>query len=102
MLGGFEMKIIEEGNGWSIQERCTGKYLGDGGCNSLLLLSKEDLYFDREICDGHSTKYFFAFQCPLCGLWTNIEPDRVPYNIKKQLLFDENGSYKQNIKRKIR
>ena len=56
------MKVIEKGKGWSIQEKCSGKEYGNGGCNSILLLSKEELYFDRALCDGNSTKYIFAFQ----------------------------------------
>ena len=96
------MKIIEEGKGWSIRERCTGKEYGDGGCDSLLLVSMDDLYFDRAVCDGNSTKYIFAFQCPVCKLWTSVDDGKIPYNIKKELLFDGKGSYKQNIKRKIR
>lgn len=102
MQGGLEMEVIEKGKGWSIQEKCSGKEYGDGGCESHLLLSKEDLYFDRAVCDGHSTKYIFAFQCPVCKLWTAIDDDKIPYNIKKGLLFDGKGNYKPNIKRKNR
>jgi len=96
------MNVVEVGKGFTILERCTGKGNGDGGCDSLLLVSKNDLYFDRSVCDGNSTKYIFAFQCPLCGLWTEIDDNKIPYNIKKELLFDDNGAYKPNIRKKTR
>ena len=95
------MKIIEK-NSWSIQHRCTGEGNGEGGCNSLLLLSKDDLFFNRAVCDGNSTRYILSFQCPICNLWTDVDDNKIPYNIKKELLFDEIGAYKTNIRRKIR
>lgn len=96
------MKVIEEGKDWSIQQRCTGNGNGDGGCNSLLLVSKDDLYFDRTVCDGNSTKYIFVFQCPMCNLWSDVDDDKIPYNIKKELLFDDKGMYKSNIRKRTR
>lgn len=29
------MKVLEKGQGWNIEQRCTGKGNGMGGCNSL-------------------------------------------------------------------
>lgn len=93
------MRVMEKNN-WSIEERCTGKGNGDGGCNSLLLIEKEDLYFCGEIYSACGTQYGFAFKCPVCNLWTDV--DNIPYNIKKELLFDKYGAYKPNIRKKVR
>ena len=37
------MKILEKGPGWSIEQFCTGKGNGNGGCNSKLLVEKGDI-----------------------------------------------------------
>lgn len=96
------MEVLEVGKGFTFRDRCSGKEYGDGGCNSLLLVSKDDLYFDKSVCDGNSTRYVFAFQRPVCSLWTEVDDAKIPYNIKKELLFDDNGAYKPNIRRKTR
>ena len=37
------MKILEKGPGWSIEQICTGRGNGGGGCTSRLAVEKEDI-----------------------------------------------------------
>ena len=75
------MKILEEGSGWSIEQRCTGRGKGDGGCNSLLLVEVDD------ICEHTSTDYlgdsssYYTFCCPVCGVETVIDDKLIPYSV---------------------
>ena len=80
------MKILEEGKGWSIEERCTGKGNGDGGCNSLLLIEENDLYLTSHTDLVGDTDYYYTFRCIKCGRETDVEPKRIPYAIRSELL----------------
>lgn len=36
MSGGVIVEVLKKGSGWSLEETCTGKGNGNGGCGSLL------------------------------------------------------------------
>lgn len=37
------MRVLKEGPGWSIEQVCTGKGNGGGGCGAVLAVEKEDI-----------------------------------------------------------
>jgi len=80
------MKILEKGPGWSIEQRCTGKGNGDGGCNSLLLVEKCDLYMTSHTDMVGDTDYYYTFRCPVCGMETDIDEKNIPRSIRYELL----------------
>ncbi len=83
------MKIIEEEKGWDIEERCTGKGNGNGGCNSLLLIEEGDLYLTSHADMCSDTNYDYTFRCLKCGRETDVEPKRIPYATRIELLRSE-------------
>lgn len=85
------MKILEEGKGWSIKERCTGKGNGGGGCDSLLLIEESDLYITSHTDLSGETDYFYTFRCIKCGRETDVEANKIPYAIRSKLLDDKKG-----------
>ncbi len=76
------MKVIEKGEGWSIEVKCTGKGNGDGGCSSILMVEKDDIryytwvawYGDRECC--------YTIKCPVCGVETDIPESKIPSSVR--------------------
>ena len=38
------MKVLQKGEGWKLEIRCTGRGNGGGGCGSLLEIREEDIY----------------------------------------------------------
>ena len=80
------MKILEKGPGWSIQQRCTGKGNGGGGCNSLLLVERDDIYVTASSDYSGETDYYYTFKCPVCGVETDIKSSEVPYLIQREKL----------------
>ncbi len=81
------MKILEKGEGWSIKQTCTGRGNGTGGCNSVLLVEKEDVYLTRSSDDYGDLDYFYTFNGPVCGVETNFKANEVPSSIRKDLLY---------------
>lgn len=81
ICGVIVMKILEKGIGWSIEQRCTGRGNGDGGCNSLLLVEREDIYVTSSTDD-----YYYTFKCPVCNVETDIKSGEVPYSIQREKL----------------
>jgi hypothetical protein len=65
------MKIIQEGEGK--KHTCTGKGNGGHGCRAILAVTKEDIYYTVQAVPQESPDYFLTFQCPQCGIETDIE-----------------------------
>ena len=79
------MKVLEKWESWNVQERCTGKGNGYGGCNSLLKVEEQDLFITVSSCyDGSCDKYI-TFECPVCKKYTDLDASKVPYQISKNL-----------------
>lgn len=87
------MKVLEVGSGWSINQRCTGKGNGNGGCNSLLQVEKNDIYLTSRIDMLGDTDYFYTFRCPVCGIETDLKEQEVPGLIKRKLLERKRANY---------
>ena len=77
------MKVLEQGHGWSIEQRCTGKGNGDGGCNSLLEVSEEDIYQTSSTDYLGDTDYYYTFCCPVCGKETDIDESLLPSSVMR-------------------
>lgn len=91
------MEILEKGPGWSIERKCTGFGLGDGGCGSRLLIQEYDIY-TKESCDydgSGSIVYYYVFQCPVCGKETTIPSCDLPGSIKKNAIKRKKYNYKR-------
>lgn len=80
------MKVLEQGPGWSIKKKCTGRGNGGGGCESTLLIEKEDVYVTAHSDYAGDTDYFYTFRCPVCGCETDIEEKDVPRSIQREEL----------------
>lgn len=76
------MKVIQEGQGWSIIRDCTGIGNGGGGCGARLEVEKEDLFLTYSSCMGESETHV-TFRCPLCRVLTDT--NGVPYGITQAL-----------------
>ena len=78
---------MEKGNpnGWEIEQQCTGKGNGDGGCGAKLLVAEADIYLTEANHMGE-TDYYFTFRCPECGVETDIPEKEIPTRITKKLL----------------
>lgn len=66
------MKVIKKGRpqkGWSKQYKCTGAGNGGGGCGTILLVSKYDIY---QTSMGEIDE-LDTFCCCQCGVETDIE-----------------------------
>lgn len=87
------MKVLEKGPGWSITKLCTGKGNGNGGCESKLLIEREDIYLTSHTDMIGDTDYFYTFRCPVCGVQTDIPEKEVPYSIKGDLLDRRRSTY---------
>lgn len=87
------MKVLEKGEGWNIEARCTGKGNGDGGCNAKLLVEKDDIYVTTRTDYVGDTDYFYTFCCPQCRVETDIEEKKIPYSVKTKALEKKKHSY---------
>lgn len=82
------MKVLEKGNGWSIEQICTGNGNRGCGCNSKLLVEKDDIYVTTRFDFAGDVDYFYTFKCPICGVETDINTKELPYIITKEKLQD--------------
>ena len=87
------MKVLEEGQGWSIEQFCTGKGNGDGGCRSKLLIEKGDIYLTSHTDITGETDYFYTFRCPVCGIETDIPEKDLPNSIRHEILDNKRYEY---------
>ena len=49
------MKILKVGLGWGIEQICTGKGNGGGGCGATLQVEKDDIYMKSKVYYDGST-----------------------------------------------
>ena len=80
------MKTLEKGAPWSMEARCTGFGNGNGGCNSLLQVEKEDFYLTTSQSYGDSPETHYTFKCHECGVETDVKdlPQSVIRTLKKK------------------
>lgn len=74
------MKVIRKGReqkGWSTEAECTGGGNGDGGCGAKLLVEAADIY-RTEAQSRDETEAFATFQCPECGVLTDLVGVKTP------------------------
>ena len=93
------MKILEQGLGWNIKQRCSGKGNGMGGCNSLLLIEENDVYVTSSNDMLGDTDYYYTFCCPICGKETDIDERKIPASIKNDKLDKYRSSF---VRRRVR
>ena len=80
------MKVIEKGNNWNLERRCTGAGNGRGGCNSLLGIALDDIYLTYGGDYIEITDIYYTFKCPVCGVETDLKDYEVPQIVKTKLL----------------
>lgn len=69
------MKIIKPGRpqeGYAIEQTCTGRGNGGGGCSAVLLVEAADLYVTQSHCSDE-TDSFVTFKCAACGVLTDVD-----------------------------
>ena len=80
------MRVLEKGNGWSMQVECTGKGNGNCGCGAKLLIEKNDIYLTHSYDYGGGHDIFYTFKCIQCGEETDIDEKLIPSGIRRRLL----------------
>ena len=93
------MKVLEKGSGWNLEKRCTGVGNGEGGCNSKLLIEPQDIYSTSHIDYLGDKEYYYTFQCPICGVETDIDPNQIPYSIKEKAKNEGKSKYARTLSR---
>ena len=96
MIGGVTIKILEKGPGWSIKLKCTGYGHGDGGCDSLLEVEKDDIYVS-----GGDGFYDYVFCCPVCNVETRVNEKDLPESIQREKLSDYRNKILEYKKKKV-
>lgn len=76
------MKVIESGNPWTLEIRCSGAGNGGYGCNALLLVEQADVFITSSSCRDE-TDYFNSFRCPECGRLTDLK-GRLPFTAVRE------------------
>lgn len=81
------MKVLEKGNpnGWEIEQKCTGKGNGDGGCGAQLLVAEDDIFVTANFDYGGGTDYYYTFKCPECGRLTDIPEKDIPAAVRRKV-----------------
>jgi hypothetical protein len=77
------MKLIKKGraqNGWAQEILCTGNGNGGGGCSATLLVEIGDLFLTFKYDYGGGQDQFVTFQCPECGVKTDVKDSLTPIN----------------------
>lgn len=82
------MKVLKEGPGWNIEQTCTGKGNGDGGCGAVLLVEKDDIYMTWHTYLAGDTDYYYTFTCPCCDVKTDIPEEELPLTVRN-LAYDK-------------
>lgn len=74
------MQILEPGQGWQVEVRCTGIGNGGGGCNALLGANRDDLrFFQGSGGDGYgSSESAVCVKCPQCFTVTDLQRNDWP------------------------
>lgn len=80
------MKILERKDAWFIEQICTGRGNGGGGCTSRLAVEKEDIYVTANSDWLGDVDYYYTFKCPVCGIETDIKEVDVPHSIQRESL----------------
>ena len=75
------MKVLERGEGWKLNIRCTGSGNGCGGCGSLLEIREEDIYYTYNYDYAGDRDTYYTVICPVCGKETDIPHDKIPSSL---------------------
>lgn len=79
------MRVLQEGPGWSIKQKCTGYGNGGGGCGALLEVERGDIYLTSSTDLSGETDYYYTFKCPCCDIETDVPSTDIPAIIKRNL-----------------
>ena len=81
------MKVLQKGNpnGWDIEQVCTGKGNGGGGCGARLLVSWEDIFLNSHYYINGTSNIYYYSSCPECGIKTDIPGKEIPADVKKKI-----------------
>lgn len=82
------MKTLEKGRdqiGWSIEEICSGRGHGSGGCGAKLLVEQPDL-FKATYRTFEETENAVSFRCSECGVLTALK-EQVPLHVYQELPY---------------
>jgi hypothetical protein len=80
------MQTIRPGRkqkGWAIEQSCTGRGNGGGGCGALLLVEEDDVFCTY----SHSrdeTDVFYTFRCQECGVLTDLALGNIPSRVRQK------------------
>ena len=95
------MQILEERGPWGLEQICTGKGNGDGGCGSKLLVEEGDIYVTASSDYVGDIDYYYTFKCPVCGKETDIKKELVPHSIQRKALEKYRNQIDKNKKNRI-
>ena len=84
------MKVLQRGEGWKLEIKCTGKGNGGAGCGSLLEVKEEDIYNTYHYDYSGERDTFYTIVCPVCGKETDIPNNMIPYGINASHNSKEN------------
>lgn len=86
------MKVIKEGESWSIQQTCSGIGINGSGCGAILEIEEDDIYAIVKLIDAETPDflysqhdYCYTFRCPCCNIETEIKA-YLPVDIKRRVL----------------
>ena len=99
------MEIIEVGNkknAWSMIIKCTGKGNEDDNaekhkfpCGAKLKINADDIFMTHHYCFDGSVDDYYTIKCPCCGCLTDINKDRLPYDV--QAYVEHNNNKNEDI-----
>ncbi len=89
------MKVLEKGNGWGMEVKCTGRGNSNCGCGAKLLVEKDDIYLTHSYDYAGDHDIFYTVRCIDCGEETDIDEQDIPIGIRRRLL----DGYRDTINR---
>lgn len=82
------MRIIDrnpENLGWEKECFCTGEgwtQYGRTPCHAKLAVADKDIMARKHTDYSGDTSTYFGFVCPICGCFTEIPENELPYKVK--------------------
>lgn len=93
------MKVLEKGPGWGLECKCTGNGNGGGGCGAKLLVERGDIYLTHKYYIDGDHDVFYTFRCPECAAETDIDENKVPSMIRRELFDNFKQGYSNGLRR---
>lgn len=70
---------------WEIEVFCMGTETRNDGCSRRLLISKNDIFIQAE-SKRSLLPFSYVITCPLCGKMTRIPEEKLPYQIRREII----------------